>query len=201
MNRSAHIIIVLAVAAPLPLQAQIQNVPPPARGWATVWGGMYSKVDAIGDPTTASTWHFDDNVFAFGAGAEYEIGQNLLLGAEGSYASTDFERTVDQVVAASGKANLMTIFATGRLRYGGISTLGGYLKGMAGTFGYRTPDPDATNFDFALGTGAGLEYRFRPRTAAYLEWNQIWAYHEKEGIDGGNTGRHTVLRLGFRKGF
>jgi hypothetical protein len=190
----------LALMAAPPLAAQIRDVPAPVRTWVTAWAGMYSTVDEIGDPETGSTWHFDDNVLAFGAGAEYEVAQGLLLGLEGSYSSPDFERIDDNVSVADGTAKLLAFFATGRLRYGGTNTVGGYLKGMAGGFGYRTPDPAATNFDLALSTGAGLEYRFRSRAALYLEWNRIWAYHEKEGIDGGNTGKHSLLRLGFRQG-
>jgi len=201
MPKRVLVLTALTFAGALPLPAQIRDVPPPARAWVSAWGGMYTTVDAIGDPETASTWRFDDNVFAFGAGAEYEVARGLLLGAEASYSSTDFERIDDDSVVAQGSADLISAFATGRFRYGGGNTLGGYLKGMAGGFGYRTPDPDATNFDLALSTGAGLEYRFRSRAALYLEWNRIWAYHEKEGIDGGNTGKHSLLRLGFRKGF
>ena len=206
MSKSALATAVLVLAAALPgppLQAQVRNAPAPARAWVTGWAGMYTTVDAIGNPTDAgvSTWRFDDNVFAFGAGAEYEVAQGLLLGAEGSYASTDFEVLDDNTVTDQGSAGLLGLFATGRLRYGGNNTVGGYLKGMAGGFGYQMGDTIGTNFDLALSTGAGLEYRFRSRAALYLEWNRIWAYHEKEGIDGGNTGKHSQLRLGFRKGF
>jgi hypothetical protein len=201
MPTRALSLIALALAASSPLAAQIQDVPAPPKAWVTGWLGMYTTLDAIGDPETQSTWRFDDNVFAFGAGAEYELARGLLLGAEASYASPSFERAADNTVVAEGSANVMSVFATGRYRYGGTNVIGGYLKGMAGAFGYRTPDPDATNFDLSLSTGAGLEYRFRTRAAAYLEWNRIWAYHEKEGIDGGNTGKHSLLRLGFRKAF
>jgi hypothetical protein len=184
-----------------PLAAQLRDITLPARNWGTIWGGMFTNVDAIADPETGSTWAFDDNVIAFGAGYEREVSQGLLLGAEAAYASADFERRIDDTVESPGNARLLSLFATGRLRYGGPNAIGFYLKGAAGSFGYRVPDGDGFNFDLGLSTGGGLEYRFRATSAAYIEWNRIWAYHEKEGIDGGNTGRHTLLRLGYRQGF
>jgi len=197
MKRSAAIAACALLAATLPLQAQRPDAP---RAWVSAWAGLYTRVDAVGDPSTSSTWHFGDYAFSYGAGVEYEVAPNLLLGAETSYATTDFDRAQNGVIAALGSANLISAFATGRLRYGGTNKLGGYLKGMAGAFGYRTPDPDATDFDFALATGAGVEYRFWPHAALALEWNQIWAYHKKGEIQGDNTGRHTLFRLGIRAG-
>lgn len=200
MMLRAFVCAALCGATALPLGAQIRQVRSPVHNWVNVWGGMYSTVDAVYDPPTASTWVFDDNAPAFGIGIERELSQGLMFGVEGSYSSTSFERRDDNVVVAEGTAKLYSAFATGRMQYGGAGSLGGFLKGMAGTFGYATPEAD-TNFDLALSTAAGLEYRFGGRNAAFLEWDKLWAYHEKEGIDSGNTGRHTLLRLGIRQGF
>jgi len=195
---------VLAASLTMPLQAQIGSVSVgrPARLWASAWAGMYTTVDAVGHPGDGAVvnWAFDDYVPAFGAGAEYEVSQGLMLGLEGSYASTDFVTSQNNVRLADGTANLLALFATGRLQYGGTGAVGFYLKGMAGLFGYRMPEPDETNFDPALSTGAGLQYPFRFPAVLFLEWSQLWAYHEKDGIDEGNTGRHSLLRLGFRVG-
>lgn len=204
MSTRALALAALALASTgLPLRAQIRDVPAQTapRAWVTGWAGMYTTVGGVDNPTDAgiATWRFDDNVFGFGAGAEYEVAQGLLLGAEASYAKTDFESILD-ADTVRGSAGLLGLFGTGRLRYGGTNTIGGYLKGMAGGFGYAMGGSTGTNFDLALSTGAGLEYRLRPRAALYLEWNRIWAYHEKQGIDSGNTAKHSLLRLGFRKG-
>jgi len=198
-----RIVVLTALGGALssPVAAQIRDVTLPARNWATLWGGLFTNIDAIRDPATETTWAFDDNAIAFGAGVEREVSPGLLLGAEASYASTDFQRRTDTAAEPVGTAKLIGLYATGRYRYGGTNTLGGYLKGAAGGLGYQLAGEDGTNFDLSLSTGAGLEFRFRTRSAAYLEWDRIWAYHEKEGIDGGNTGRHTLLRLGVRQAF
>lgn len=187
--------------ATLPLHAQIRDVRMPNRNWGSAWAGMYTRVDNVYDPGTDSGWYFDDPAFAVGVGLEREVSHGLLLGVEGSYGVTDFERRGDGVLLAEGDANLITALATGRYNSGGGGSLNLYLKGGIGVFGYRVPDPEETNFDFALSWGTGLEYRFRPRVAGVLEWNQYSAYHEKEGLDGGNTARHSMLRLGVRAGF
>lgn len=192
--------LVLTTAA-LPLHAQIRDIPMPNRNWAGAWAGMYTGVDFVFDPGTDSGWYFDDPAFVFGVGLERELSQGLLIGVEGSYAATDFERRADNELLASGDANLITALATGRLISGSGGPISFYLKGGIGAFGYKVPDPAETNFDFALSSGAGVQYRLRPALAALFEWNQYWAYHEKEGLSTSNTGRHSMLRLGVRAGF
>lgn len=199
--RTLIVPLVLGCAA-LPLQAQISDVQMPRKMWVGAWAGMYTTVDNVYDPGTDSGWFFDDTALAFAASIEREISQGLLLGLEGSMASTDFERNDDTSTEpdATGTATLYSGFFTGRLISGGAGRINAYLKGGIGAFGYKVPDPAETNFDFALTSGAGVEYRFRPRLSLGIEWNQIWAYHEKEGLDENNTGRHSLLKAGVRFG-
>ena len=79
--------------------------------------------------------------------------------------------------------------------------ISGYLMGGIGFFGYRIEDLETTAWDLSLGYGAGVEYRFTSQNGIFLEWDRIWAYHESDDIDGNDTGRHTLLRLGLRRGF
>lgn len=190
----------LFAAASLPLHAQIRDVRLAPRNWVSLSAGMYTTVDNIYDPESGDNWAFDNQAIGYGAGLEREITTGLLLGLEGTYATTEWEQRGDTLVA-SGDAKLVSGFLTGRYLSGGMGSLGAYLKGGIGAFGYDVPEVDGTNFDFALTYGAGIGYRFATRYAAMLEWTQVRAYHEKEGLDQDNTARHSLLRAGLRVGF
>lgn len=181
--------------------AQIGGLRMPARNTVSVFATLYTNVDAIYDPDSASRWSFGDVAPGIGLALHRELVSGLQLGVEGSWARVDFERSADGAVVSEGDADLFTGRATARLqaaRPGGIS---GYLLGGIGFFGYRVPDPETVAWDLSLGYGAGLEYRFSAANGVFLEWDRLWAYHESEGIDGDNTARHTMLRLGLRRAF
>ncbi|HSJ13619.1 MAG TPA: hypothetical protein VK939_04335 [Longimicrobiales bacterium] len=199
-HRCLCIALLLALGAG-PIAAQISGVRRTPRNVASIFAGLYTTIDAIYDPGTGSLWHFGDNAPAAGIALHRQVVPGLLLGVEGSWARADFERRTDGIVVAAGDADLFTARATGRLQAATPGSITGYLMGGFGFFGYRVPDPETTAWDLSLSTGAGIEYRFRPATGLFLEWDRIWAYHESEGIDDNNTGRHSLLRLGLRRGF
>jgi hypothetical protein len=186
----------------LVLAASAAHAQGPARNWVNVYGLMYTNLSGFTDPGTNSDWVFDDNAFGLGVALQRDVGQGLLLGADFSLARPAYERrTIGGLVipGATGTANVGTAMATGRFAYGGGSDLGFYLSGGIGTIAYNLEDVGGWNADFGLRAGTGLEFRFQPRRAVYLEWGRIWGYHEREGIGGGGQ-QHSALRLGARFG-
>jgi opacity protein-like surface antigen len=194
----AAALCVAAASAAAPAHAQA-----PAQNWVNVYGLMYTNLTAFHDPGTTSDWAFDDNAFGFGLGLQRDFGQGLLLGADFSLARTAYERRAPGtrlvLPGATGDASIGTAMATGRFAYGGGGDLGFYLSGGIGTIAYNLPDVGEWNADFALRAGTGLEFRFAPARAVYLEWGRIWGYHERDGI-GGGAQQHSALRLGGRFG-
>jgi hypothetical protein len=193
-------LLLVASTASTATEAQVRT---PPRTWGVVFGQMYTGLSRFHDPGTSSDWVFDDNAFGFGLALQREFGQGLLLGLEGSLARPAYERRVTgtsvAVPGATGTASIATAMATGRFAYGGGAELGFYLSGGLGTIAYRLEDVGAWNADFALRAGTGLEYRFAPARAVFLEWGRIWGYHEREGV-GGGAAQHSALKLGFRLG-
>lgn len=192
---------IAAAAEPVDAQRQFPREPP--KTWVSAYGLMYTSLSGMRDPGSDSRWAFDDNGFGFGATLQRQVGQSLLLGVDGSLARPKYERQdlETEAVLASGTASIATAMANGRYGYSGGGDIGFYLTGGIGTVAYRLEDLGSWNADFALHGGTGLEYRFSGgRRAAALEWGRTWAYHEKEGLGGGNQ-THGVLRLTVRFGF
>lgn len=202
MKKTILLAAALLLATSALAHAQARPAP---RTWVVAFGQMYTNLATVADPgratATASDWVFDDNAFGFGLGAQRDIGEGLILGVEGSFARPRYERRVAGVAipGASGTASIVTGMATGRFAYGGAAALGFYLNGGIGTIAYNLEDIGEWNADFALRAGTGLEYRFAPTRAVFLEWGRIWGYHEREGVGGGAV-QHGVLKLGFRAG-
>jgi opacity protein-like surface antigen len=201
LNKSLLLCLLLL---PVAADAAHAQAGPAARTWLTAFGQMYTRIDHVthpGEPTTV--WVFDDNAFGFGLGVERDVGQGLMIGAEGSFARPAYERRIQGtnvvIHGATGTATIATGMLTGRFAYGGGAQLGFYLTGGLGTVAYHLEDLAEWNSDFALRAGTGLEYRFAAGRAAYLEWGRLWGYHEREGI-GGGAAQHSVLKLGFRAG-
>jgi hypothetical protein len=171
------------------------------KAWVAASAVMYTTIAPLLDPGTSSRWQFDDTAFGAGLGAQYEISQGLLLGAEGTWATTSYERRAleSQAVLAEGSATIATAMATGRFAYGGGGAVGIYLTGGAGAIAYNLEDVGEWNSDFALRAGTGIEFLLRRNVGAALEWNRLWAYHEKEELGGGRQ-NHSMLRLSLRYG-
>jgi opacity protein-like surface antigen len=187
----------------LVLAASAAHAQAPAVNWVNVYGLMYTNLSGFTDPGTSSDWVFDDNAFGLGLGVQRDFGQGLLIGVDFSLARPAYERRTPggaAIPGATGTANIGTAMATGRFAYGGGGDLGFYLSGGIGTIAYNLEDVGGWNADFALRAGTGLEFRFRPTRAVYLEWGRIWGYHEREGIGGGGGQQHSALRLGARFG-
>jgi hypothetical protein len=190
--------LLLAITA---VQASPQARPAP-RTWGILYGQMYTNLARFHDPGTSSDWVFDDNAFGFGAGAQHEAVQGLLLGVDLSYARPAYERRQPgtPIVLGEGTASVVTAMVTGRIAYGGTGDLGFYLNGGLGTIAYNLEDVGEWNADFALRAGTGLEFRLNPGRAIFFEWGRLWGYHEREGL-GGGAAQHSVLKLGGRIGF
>jgi opacity protein-like surface antigen len=172
--------------------------------WVSVYGLMYTGMNGFDDPDTESSWNFSDNTFGAGATLFRQFGQSVLIGADFSFAKPDYEAELTDPVPGTepetGSATVTTAMLLGRIAYGGASELGFYLTGGIGTIAYKLEHLDDSNRDFALRAGTGLEYRFAPSAAVFLEWGRLWGYHEKEGVSGGRVS-HSQLKLGGRLGF
>jgi opacity protein-like surface antigen len=188
----------------LVLAASAAHAQAPAVNWVNVYGLMYTNLSGFADPDTNSEWVFDDNAFGLGVGLQRDFGQGLLLGVDFSLARPAYERrhanTGAPIPGATGTTNVGTAMATGRFAYGGGADLGFYLSGGIGTIAYNLADVGGWDADFALRAGTGLELKFSPARAIYLEWGRIWGYHQREGIGGGGGQQHSALRLGARFG-
>jgi hypothetical protein len=196
MKRASMVALVASLAFGAPAAAQFRTVKPAPARWASLWVGGYTDLGRVEDEE--GTWRFGSS-FGGGAGVHWRLGQSLLAGADLSYTPADFESS-DGVTVAEGDGRLISAMATGRLRYGGGGDLGFYLTGGAGTFIYDLPDLDRRDADLALLGGAGLEYKFHESRALFLEWGQLWTYHQSEGVEN-NRARHSHLRFGGRLGW
>jgi hypothetical protein len=198
MRRLSIMLFALLVAG----SALVPGLEAQARTSAGWWGGaygmLYTGIGSVEDPETGR-WNFSDNAFGFGANILREFGRSLLLGVDVSYATPSYE-IENGLLTSSGDAKIVTAMGTGRMAYGGGAELGFYLTGGIGTIAYNLDELDGWNTDFALRAGTGLEYRFSPARAAYLEWGRFWGYHETDGVQGGTT-NHSNLKLGVRFGF
>ena len=157
--------------------------------WASLKVLMYTGISSL-------------RAFGIGASLQRRIGGSLMVGIDGSFARSDYEREdIDtETVVGSGTASIATAMAVGRYGYSGGGNIGFYLTGGVGTIAYRLEDLDSWNADFALQAGTGLEYRFARNKAIALEWGRMWGYHEEEGV-GGGTQKHSRLQLAFRYAF
>jgi hypothetical protein len=177
-------------------EAQVRTAPD---WWGGAYGMLYTSLGSVNNPDTGR-WNFSDNAFGFGANLMRQFGTSLQLGVDVGYAKPSYEIVADDAITDTGDAQILTAMGTGRMAYGGATELGFYLTGGIGTIAYNLSGLDGWNSDFALRAGTGLEYRFSPARAAYLEWGRFWGYHEKEGVQGGTT-NHSNLKLGLRFGF
>jgi hypothetical protein len=202
MRTSLLVALAFTLTAAATLAAQMRPGPAAPATWVSVYGQMYTGMGAFEDPDSDARWEFADNSFGLGATLFRQFGQTLLLGADVSFARPDYE-AVDLTTSdtTTGGSTVATALLLGRVGYGGASDLGFYLTGGLGTIAYNLGDDfGGWNTDFALRAGTGLEYRFRPTGAVFLEWGRIWGYHEKEGVSGGRVS-HSLLKLGGRFGF
>jgi opacity protein-like surface antigen len=188
----------LTDAAPGSAQPQPQFRP---RVQVSAWGGGYTNFGGFSHPGTQDFFNFGSD-FAYGGGLHVRLSPELMVGLDAGYGITRFQRNEigNPNPVATGDAKVGSAFLSARMNTGGSGPLGLYLTGGIGAFAYDLPQPefDGWDPDFALTAGAGLQYNFRPRIGLYLEYGQIWAYHQKEG--GSNTAKHNLLRLGTRFG-
>jgi hypothetical protein len=203
MRNTTLVAIALTLAVAAPLMAQVRPAPAAPDTWVTLYGQMYTGMNSFEDPDTDSRWEFEDNSFGLGAALMRQFGPSLLLGVDVSVARPEYETEPLGTTGepTTGSSTVATALLLGRIAYGGVSDLGFYLTGGIGTIAYKLEAPfDSWNSDFALRAGTGLEYRFNPSGAVFLEWGRIWGYHEKEGVSGGRVS-HSILKLGGRLGF
>ena len=193
--------IAFLFAAQAALSAQMRPFRSGPSTWVSAYGLMYTGMDGFEDPDSDSRWSFEDNTLGFGATLLRQLGQGVLIGADVSLAKPEYE-AVDLSTSDTmpGTARVGTAMLLGRIAYGGSADLGFYLTGGIGAIGYDLEHLDGWNTDFALRAGTGLEYRFQPSGAVFLEWGRLWGYHEKEGVSGGRVS-HSQLKLGGRLGF
>jgi opacity protein-like surface antigen len=203
MKHSVIFSALLTLVVASSLDAQLRPPAASSRNWAGAYVQMYTGMGSFDDPDTDSRWAFEDNSFGLGISLMRELGQSLMLGIDLSAARPGYERHITTAGVAdtiSGNATVATAMAMGRLAYGGAATLGLYLNGGIGTVAYRLSDLGSWDTDLGLRAGGGIEYRFQPNAAAFLEWGKLWGYHQKEGLSGGRV-NHSVLSLGGRMGF
>lgn len=199
--KAAVLVSAFAVLAlSTPAAAQFRTVQKAPNTWVTGWVGGYMSPGSVVDAESGK-WDFGSS-FAGGLGLHRQVGRSLVLGVEGSFAPAAYERLdLDtNEVLGSGNARLVTGMLTGRLQTGGGGGLGMYVTGGIGAVVYGIPDLDRWDPDLALRTGAGMEYRPSHNRALFLEWGQLWTYHQKEGVRD-NTAKHSQLRAGVRFGF
>lgn len=197
MKTAVPLSMLAILAAAAPAAAQFGTVEPPPRTWATAWVGGYLSPGTVAD--ASGRWNFGSS-FAGGLGLHRQVGQGLALGIEGSFAPAAYERSdAGGTLLGEGDASLITGMLTGRLQTGGGGAFGLYLTGGVGAFIYRLPELDRWDPDFALKTGAGLEYHPASDKALFLEWGRYWTFHQKEGVSD-NTAKHSELRAGVRFG-
>jgi opacity protein-like surface antigen len=198
--KSAVLVSTLALLAlASPAAAQFRTVKAPPKTWVTGWVGGYLSPDRVADGASGGNWEFG-STFAGGLGVHRQVGSSLALGLEGSFAPASYEITdANGALIGEGDASLVTTMLTGRLSYGGGGTLGMYLTGGAGAMFYGMKGLDRWDPDFALHTGAGLEYRPASNKALFVEWGRYWTFHQKEGVRD-NSSKHSQIRAGLRFG-
>jgi hypothetical protein len=79
----------------------------------------------------------------------------------------------------------------------GLGGFGTYLTGSVGGVAYWLADVDRSNVDLTFAAGAGLDYAWSSGRAAFVEWKQFWAFHEREGVESG-TAEHSRFEIGAR---
>lgn len=181
--------------------AVAQTPTEPPKTWVSGSAVVYTAIAPMIDPGSNSRWQFDDTGFGGGLALQHELSQGLLLGVEGTLVRTKYERDGinTDIRLATGNASIATAMGTGRFAYGGGGPIGIYLTGGAGAIAYNLADLGTWNRDFALRAGTGIEFMVRPNLGLALEWNRLWAYHEKEELGGGRQ-NHSMLRLTGRYG-
>lgn len=196
--KTAVLVSMLALLAlATPAAAQFQTVKSPPKTWVSGWGSVFMDPGRVADQS--GIWDFG-SAFGGGLGLHRQVGTGLALGIEGSFSPVSYEmRDPQGMLIGDGKARLATTMLTGRLQTSGGAGLGMYMTGGAGAFIYGMPDLDRWDPDFALYTGAGLEYRAATRQALFVEWGRYWTFHQKEGIRD-NTVKHSQIRAGVRLG-
>jgi hypothetical protein len=173
------------------------------RFYLSGWGGGFTKFGGFAEGEDDAFFNLDD-AFSYGGGLHMRLGQGLIVGVDGAYASTEYQRhnrsTGDPV--ADGDASVATGLLSVRFAASGGGPLGLYLTAGLGVFAYDIPDPALESWekDFAPYAGVGLDYRFAPHFGLFAEYGQFWAYHEKSGGITRNTATHNLLRLGGRVG-
>lgn len=174
--------------------------PAAAQTYISGWGGMYMDPGSVQDGDSNTTWDFGTS-FAAGASLQRRLGTSLLAGIELGYAAMKHEvrDRSSGVVLDDGRAQVITLLATGRLGAGRAAGVTTYLTGGVGAMIYGIPHLDRWDPDFALRGGGGVEYIASRTLALYLEWTRWWVFHQAEGVED-NTINHGQLQLGFRYG-
>jgi hypothetical protein len=174
---------------------------------------LYTGFGPFFDPGTQTRWVLADAAVGGGGGLHIEVGSGVLLGVEAAYARTNYERRprTGQTAVDAGTAAVTTIVAGGRMSGSGLGRLGGlggmrglmglaglgYVTGGAGAIVYGLENVAGSNTDLAFHLGGGLELLSARGRGGFLELKQIWAFHEREGVDD-STVRHSRLDLGAR---
>jgi opacity protein-like surface antigen len=189
--------LVSLLAVTTPALAQFGKVQAPPKTTMSVWLGGYLQPGRVKDPASG-TWDFGSTL-AGGIGVHRRFGV-LSVGVDASLApSASFER-FDSTGVARGDARMATALLSARLRTGGGGPIGMYLTGGVGTFIYGMPDLDRSwDPDFALHTGAGLEYQVSNSRSVFLEWGRFWTFHQGEGVRSERV-NHSQIRAGLRFG-
>jgi hypothetical protein len=227
MKRSSMFVCALLRAAALPAEAQVRGgaqrpgqtaeVRDSARHVVlSAYPLMYTGFGTFFDPGTQSRWLLADAALGGGGSVHVEVAGGVLLGVDGTFARTNYERRPRQGQTAldAGRASVTTLAAGGRVSGGGLGRLGGlpgmrgmgglmglgrlgYLSGGVGAVIYDLENVDGSNADLAFNLGGGLEFLSARGRGGFLELKQIWAFHEREGVDD-STVRHSRLELGAR---
>lgn len=184
---------------------------------ATVHPLLYTGLGVVNDPGSQSQWIFADAALGGGGAVHIEASDVLWLGLEGAFARTNYERRAQgsRTALAAGRAGVGTVHLNARVssaslgRIGGLGGRGmgglgallglgglGYISLGTGTITWLLDDL-AANTDLEFHLGGGLEYSWSSGRTAFLEYRQLWSFHEREGVDE-STARHSRLDIGAR---
>lgn len=168
--------------------------------WISVWGSLFADPGTVRDGESNTRWDFGTS-FGGGVGLQRRFGTSLLAGVELGYTPMKHELRDETSggLLDDGRAQVITLMATGRLGAGRAAGFTTYLAGAIGTMVYGIPELDRWDPDFALRGGGGVEYVVAGNAALFLEWNRWWVFHQSEGVDD-NTINHSQLQLGLRYG-
>ncbi len=199
------------LATPGAAQRRTNGPPKTSASAFLVW---YPDPGTLTDPAidgrAETRWDFGAGVGP-GLALHRTLAPGFALGVEGTYASSipveitttcPPDVTCAAVLAtASGHARLASAMASARLETGGGGAVAFYFTGSAGFFFWGMPAPVSRwDHDLALRPAAGLQLALAPRSALFLEWGQLWAFHDHEGVKS-NTHKFSQIRLGGRLGW